>query len=283
LRQLAPLSAAYEPYNRGKAELELDLKTPAGAAALRELALGADVLVDGLRPGALERMGLGPVALRASNPRLIYCALSAYGIDGPAGDKAGHDLNLVALSGLLAATTVGGEPAMPGTQLADLVSALSAAAAILAALNQRAASGAGCVLDAPMEAAAGWLMQPWYAVERAAQAAGQAGRRPSRLLVGEAAYYRSYRTADGRYLAVAALEAHFWARFCAGLGRPELAARQHDLDQEALAREVAACIRARTLAAWRAIFDDVDACVTPVLSVAEAAERAPKHAGLPVS
>ncbi len=283
LRGLAPLNAAYELYNGGKTERELDLKTPAGAAALRALAADADVLLDGLRPGALERLGLGPTALRAANRRLIYCALSAYGMDGPASGKAGHDLNFVALSGLLAATTARGEPAMPGTQLADMVSALTAASAILAALHARAQSGEGCALDAPMAGAAGWLMQPWYAVERAARAAGQGPRPSSRLLGGEAAYYRSYRTADGRHLAVAALEPHFWERFCAAIGRPDLASRQYDPDQEALSCEVGALIGARTLAAWRAVFDDLDACVTPALTVAEAAEDAPEHGRLPVA
>jgi alpha-methylacyl-CoA racemase len=274
LRGLAPLNAAYGLFNDGKAERELDLKTPAGAAALRELAAGADVLVDGLRPGSLERLGLGAAALRAANPRLIYCALSGYGVDGPASGMAGHDLNFVARSGLLAATTARGEPAMPGTQLADLVSGLAAATAILAALSDRARTGVGCTLDAPMLDATRWLMAPWYAVERA--------RAGSRLLSGEAAYYRVYRTADGRHLAVATLEPHFWERFCAAIGRPDLIPRQYELDQEALAAEVAVALQGRTLAAWRAIFDDLDACVSPCLTVAEAAAEGPAGGRLPV-
>lgn len=279
LRELAPLGAAYELLNDGKLELELDLKSPAGAAALRELAATADVLVDGLRPGALERLGLGVTALQAANPGLIYCALSAYGVDAPNAAMAGHDLNLVALSGLLAATTAGGEPALPGTQLADLVSGLAAAAGVLAALHGRARTGAGCALDAPMLGAARWLMAPWHAVARTPDAPRAGG--PA-LLSGAAAYYRAYGTADGRHLAVAALEPHFWARFCAAIGRPELAPRQHDRNQEALAREVARAVAARTLAHWRAVFAEVDACVTPALTVVEAAEEGPPDMGLPV-
>lgn len=274
LRELPPLDVTYDLFNAGKTELELDLKAPAGAETLRELAAGADVLVDGLRPGALERMGLGLPALRAANPRLIYCALSAFGTDGPESVKAGHDLNIVALSGLLATTSVGGEPALLGTQVADLVSGLMAATSILAALNERARSGAGCALDAPMLAAARWLMAPWYEVERL--------RPGARLLTGERAYYRTYRTADGRHLAVAALEPHFWARFCAAIGRLDLGPRQNDADQEALAREVEAVVAQRTLAEWRAVVDELDVCISPALTVAEAAGDGVVSIGLPV-
>lgn len=275
LRSLRPLDAAYGLLNAGKEERELDLKSEAGAAELRALAASADVLVDGLRPGALARLGLGADALRAANPRLIYCSLSAFGLAGPDSARAGHDLNMVALSGLLAATAVGGEPALPGTQLADLVSGLAAAAGILAALHDRARTGVGCVLDAPMLGAARWLMAPWYAAERAAPGA--------RLLSGEMAYYRAYRTADGRHLAVAALEPHFWARFCEAIGRPDLVARQFDADQASLAAEVAPAVAERTLAEWRALLAELDACVSPALTVAEAAAEGPPPAiGLPV-
>lgn len=276
LRGLPPISAAYEALNGGKAELELDLRSPEGAAALRELAGAADVLVDGLRPGALERMGLGAAALRAANPGLIYCALSGFGLTGPDRERAGHDLNFLALSGLLGVTPVGGPPALPALPLVDMVSGLAAATAILAALQGRAAGGAGCLLDAPMAGAARWLMTPLYAV---ALAGAAGGAQPGDLGGGQACY-RLYATADGRHLAVAALEAHFWQRFCAGIGRPDLALRQHDADQAALAAEVAAVIAGRPLAAWRAIFDQADACVSPVLRLEEAA--GPGRATLPL-
>jgi len=274
LRRLPPLHAAYPSLNAGKVEVELDLKRPEDANAFRSLVRQADVLVDGLRPGALERLGVGPTTLRALNPRLIYCALSGYGQSGPLSHLAGHDLNFVALSGLLATTTVNDEPALPGTQLADLVSGLTAATAILAALLARG-DGPGCLLDAPMLAATRWLMTPWYAVARAG---GQQGG-----LSGRMACYRAYRTADGRYLAVAALEPHFWARFCEALGRPDLAARHQDADQQALANEIAALIARRSLEEWRAVFADLDACVTPVLTLEEAARDWDGGAGLPCS
>lgn len=274
LRRLPPLHAAYPALNAGKVEVELDLKRSEDADAFRSLARQADVLVDGLRPGALERLGLGPTALRALNSRLIYCALSAFGLSRPRSHLAGHDLNFVALSGLLATTTAGDEPALPGTQLADLVSGLTAATAILAALLARG-NGPGCLIDAPMLAATRWLMTPWYAVARAGE--------QRRGLSGQMACYRAYRTADGRYLAVAALEPHFWARFCEALGRPDLASRQQDADQQALASEVAALIARRPLEEWQPVFAALDACVTPVLTLEEAARDWDGGAGLPCS
>lgn len=277
LRGLPYLAPAYPLLNAGKEELELDLRSAEGAARLRALASEADVLVDGLRPGALERLGLGADALQQLNPRLIYCGLSGFGAGGEEAERAGHDLNFLALSGLIAATRAAGEPAIPGAQLADMVGGLVAAAAILAALHARAASGAGCVIDAPLLGAARWLMAPWHAVARA-------GAGPTAdALTGGQACYRLYRTADGRELAVAALEPHFWARFCAAIGRQDLVSRQHDADQATLIAEVQGVIAGRTLAGWAAQFAEVDACVTPVLSVAEAAQGGEPGVRLPAT
>jgi crotonobetainyl-CoA:carnitine CoA-transferase CaiB-like acyl-CoA transferase len=275
LRNLPPLDAAYELFNAGKREIEVDLRSAAGAATLRDLVLGADILVDGLRPGALERMGLGASMLHGLNPRLIYCALSGYGLSGADRERAGHDLDFVARSGLLATTAVGGVPALPGTQLADMVTGLTAVTAILAALQARERSGVGGILDVSMLGATRWLMTPWYEVARL-----RPGAEP---LNGNQACYRVYRTADGRYLAVAALEAHFWGRFCQALGRPELVARQHDADQAALAAALAATIAERPFAEWHQIFADLDACVSPVLTVEEAAADGVVSISLPVT
>jgi crotonobetainyl-CoA:carnitine CoA-transferase CaiB-like acyl-CoA transferase len=274
LRGLPYLAPAYAALNGAKAELELDLRRPEAAAALRDMAASADVLVDGLRPGALDRLGLGAAALGAANPRLIYCALSGFGLAGGEAERAGHDLNFVALSGALAAGP--GEPAIPAAQLSDMLGGMAAANAILAALHARAASGEGCVLDAPLLGAARWLMAPWHA-------AALAGGPGPAALAGAQACYRLYRTADGRHLAVGALEPHFWARFCAAVGRPELTARQFDADQEAVAAAAAAAVAGRTLAEWAAVFAEVDACVTPVLTVAEAAQGWAPGLGLPAA
>lgn len=284
MRGVEPLDTAGESpqfvaLNRGKQSITLDLKSTEGAAVLRDLARTADVLLDGFRPGVLDRLGLGAATLRSANPGLIYCALSGFGAAPGDSPMAGHDLNFAALSGFLAMTAAHGEPAMPGAQLADMTSGLVAATAILAALQARARTGAGCFLDVPMNAAASWLMGPWHAVARAGL---PVSLEVGHTLSGSLACYRIYRTADGRHLAVAALERHFWERFCAAIGRPDLAARHNDADQAALIAEVAQVIGGRPRDDWGAIFATVDACVSPVLSVAEAAERSEVGAGLPV-
>jgi crotonobetainyl-CoA:carnitine CoA-transferase CaiB-like acyl-CoA transferase len=283
MRLMEPLSEdglnpQFVAMNQGKQSVTLDLKSAGGAAALRELARGADVLVDGFRPGVLDRLGVGAAALREENLRLIYCAISGFGAAPGDSGMAGHDLNFVARSGFLAMTMAGGEPAMPGAQLADMTSGLVGATAILAALQARERSGAGAFLDVPMDAAMRWLMSPWHAVSQAGIAVGaEAGH----SLSGNTACYRIYRAADGRHLAVAALERHFWDRFCATINRPDLASRHEDADQAALIAEVTTEIARRPLSEWGAIFADVDACVTPVLTVAEAA-HGPAGVDLPV-
>jgi crotonobetainyl-CoA:carnitine CoA-transferase CaiB-like acyl-CoA transferase len=284
MRAIEPLDGAgnspqFVALNEGKQSVTIDLKSAAGAATLHELARKADVLVDGFRPGVLDRLGVGAAALREESPRLIYCAISGFGAAPGDSGLAGHDLNFVALSGILAMTKVAGEPAVPGAQLADMTSGLIAATAILAALQARERSGAGAFLDVPMDAAARWLMAPWHAVSRAGiEVSATVGH----TLSGSLACYRIYRAADGRHLAVAALERHFWERFCAAIARPDLAPRHGDTDQPTLIADVAAVIAGRPLAAWRAIFAEVDACVTPVLTVAESAAAHPARVELPV-
>ena len=273
MRSMQPLDAAgqspqFAALNSGKQSVTLDLKSAEGAAALRDLVRGADVVVDGFRPGVLDRLGVGAAALRAENPRLIYCAISGFGAAPGDSGMAGHDLNFVARSGFLAMTTAGGEPAMPGAQLADLTSGLVAATAILAALHARERTGTGAFLDVPMDDSARWLMEPWYAVS---QAGIVVDAETGHVISGNLACYRVYQAADGRHLAVAALERHFWDRFCVAIDRPDLAPRHEAPDQPALIAEVAAEIARRPLAEWGAIFAEVDACVTPVLTVAEAA------------
>lgn len=274
MRHMEPRSAVtgnnpiFDALNQGKQCIELDLKSGEGAAALRELAHNADVLIDGFRPGTMSRLEIGPEQLQHLNPQLIYCALSGFGSNGPLSAAAGHDLNYVALSGFLGMTLVNDQPAMPGSQIADLVGGMAALTAVLAALRERDRSGQGRFLDIALSDAAVWLMTPWLATLATGQ---QVTTREGNTLAGALAYYRLYATADGRYLAVAALESHFWRRFCATIGRPDLSERQNDADQEALATIIGEVIVARTLEYWASLFADVDACVTPVLNLAEAA------------
>lgn len=277
MRTLPPLgpdgqSPMFAIMNHGKRLVTLDLKRAEDAAALRDLASQADVLVDGLRPGSLERLGLGASTLCVANPRLIYCAISGFGVSGSAARQAGHDLNMQALAGLMAMTAVQGMPAMPGAQHADMISGMAAATAILAALQARNLSGAGMAMDVPMAAAARWLMAPWYAVS---QSGYEVSLDRGHILSGAQAYYRVYRTADGRHLALAALEQHFWERFCATIGRPDLVEFHDDeAAQPAVMAAVEQIIATHTLAEWEARFAGVDACVSPVRTVAEAAEGA---------
>jgi crotonobetainyl-CoA:carnitine CoA-transferase CaiB-like acyl-CoA transferase len=253
-------------FNRGKEMVEIDLKTADGAAKLCDLAQDADILLDGFRPGVLTRLGLGAEQLHVINPRLIYCALSGYGATGPQQQTAGHDLNYVSLSGLLALTTVEGVPALPGTQIADMVSGLTAVTAILAALYERNRSGKGATLDVGISDSAFWLMAPWLAVLRGGGRMAQ-----KNLLSGALACYNLYRTADKRYLAVAALEPRFWANFCTIIERPDLIALQYEpAAQPTLQETVAQIIASRSLEHWTQLFADTDTCVTPVLTLEEA-------------
>ncbi len=273
LRQMPPHTAAgdnpiFLALNRGKQSLTLDLKTAEGRAQLCCLAQGADVLVDGFRPGVLARLGLAASELRALNPHLIYCALSGYGDNSPQRETAGHDLNYVALSGLLDLTRAQGVPALPGTQFADMVSGLIAATAIIAALHDRNRSGVGTTLDLAISDAALWLMTPWLAVQQSGLAVSEGN-----LLAGQLACYNTYRSADGRYLVVAALEPHFWARFCTTLGRSDLIAKQYDrAAQTDLQATIANLIATQPLDHWISMFAESDACVTPVLALSEAAQ-----------
>jgi alpha-methylacyl-CoA racemase len=279
LRQLEPrLPGAENPmfavFNQGKTHIELDLKSAEGINHLRALVAEADVLVDGFRPGVLDRLGVGAAELQALNPRLIYCAISGYGIASDWAARAGHDLNMLALAGFIGMSTVGGTPAMPATPLADMVSGLTAATAILAALQPQQATGKGTLIDLAMSDVARWLMLPGLAQRRAGLPLGPEERNP---LGGGWACYNRYRTADGRYLALGAVEPHFWARFCQAIEQPALIERQFEPQaQGEVYGTVAATIAGKPLAYWLAHFADLDACITPVLNLDEV-DQLPQH------
>lgn len=248
LRQLAP--AWHEALNGGKESVELDLK--ADPAAGRELCAQADVVLESFRPGVAERLGIGPADLPE---RTVYCSFIGFGPDDP---RAGHDLNYQGWAGLLADTA----PAMPPVQIADLGAALRAVAQILAALLERERTGRGRHLVVSLTHGAHEL------------ATHRLGGEPvPRLLTGGLACYRIYPTADGRQLTVAALEPRFFRRLCELLGRPELAERQWQHDQEPLADELAESFAAKPLATWLELFDGEDVSVGPVATLEEAAAR----------
>ncbi|MBN3851100.1 CoA transferase [Paraburkholderia sp. Ac-20342] len=271
--------AFYRMVNRGKRETRLDLKSEAGRHVLRALAADADVLIESFRPGVMERLGLGYETLRAANPRLVYCAISGYGASGPFAQHAGHDLNYIGYAGVLDQLAArDGTPILPNFQIADLLGgALAAVTQILAALWQVARGGEGRFVDVSMTHASyahNVIAQVSLANEGAAPAAG-AG-----LLNGGVPCYNLYRTRDGRWLAVGALELKFWETLCMALDRPEWATRHWSLGQAiggpdalALTEELGAVIGTRTLAEWMQSLEALDCCVSPVLTAAEAARH----------
>jgi alpha-methylacyl-CoA racemase len=270
LRWIPPLageqSGAFHLLNRNKRSLALDLKAPGGAEVLLRLARRADVLVETFRPGVLERLGAGAAALTAANPRLVVCAITGFGQDGPYRHLAGHDLNYAALSGALALNGGADAPVPLSVQAADLTGAWAAVAGILAALCRRGVTGQGGVVDASMtEGVLGMIsMQLGMAWARGAPL-----RRGAEQLTGAAACYRTYRTLDGRFVALGALEPHFFRDFCEAVGRPELADRQLDDGGRGPVEELTVLFASRTRDAWAALGRERDLCLMPVLEGAE--------------
>jgi crotonobetainyl-CoA:carnitine CoA-transferase CaiB-like acyl-CoA transferase len=247
LRQLAP--AWHAALNAGKESVVCDLK--ADPELGRALCSQADVVLESFRPGVAERLGVGH---RDLSDTVVYCSLTGFGRDEL---RAGHDLNYQGYAGLLADTA----PALPPVQVADLgAGALTAVAEILAALLERERTGRGRRVVLSLTHSAHKL------------AAHRLGGEPLPcLLTGGLACYRIYRTADDRFLTVAALEPSFFGRLCELLGRPELARRQWDGEQEQLAEEIAEAIAARPLAVWLELCEGEDVGVGPVATLEEAA------------
>jgi alpha-methylacyl-CoA racemase len=267
LRALPPLvgeaSGAFHALNRNKRSLALDLRRPEGVAAFLRLAARADVVVESYRPGVLDRMGLGYAALQAASPRLVLCSITGYGQDGPYAGRAGHDVDYCALAGVLGLNGEPERPVLPGVQIADLAGgAWPAVAGILAALVRRAATGEGAHVDVSMAEGALALMTLPLALAWARGAPTVRGRE---LLSGGAATYGVYRTKDGRFVALGALEPKFFAAFCEAVGRPELAPRQLEGGGAGPRAELEAIFAARTRDEWAAFAAGHDVCVAPVL------------------
>lgn len=259
--------------NRNKYGLRLDLKQAAGVEVFLRLAREADVIVEGFRPGVVDKLGIGYAAVRAVNPRVVYCAITGYGQDGPWCDRAGHDINYVATAGVLDQIgSAGGPPVLPNFQIGDLLGgAMTAVAGILTALLAARASGEGRYVDVSMTDA---VFAHAYTPLLATLARGRPLPRGEDGLSGALPGYGIYATEDGRHLAVGALEPKFWRLFCAALGRSDLESRGQDpAAAKALRAEVAAIIAARPLSHWQAVFADVDCGVTPILSLDEALDH----------
>jgi alpha-methylacyl-CoA racemase len=269
------VSLAFRALNQGKESLALNLKTEAGRDLLLSLVDHADVLVEGFRPGVLDRLGIGQGVCCERNPRLIWCAISGYGQDGPYRDRPGHDANYLSYAGALGISSGrDGVPALPGLQAADTLASLAALSGILLALCERTTSGNGRVVDASMLDAAVSVQGIHFANHKAGQTAGPR----SMSLNGGLPCYDTYRTQDGRAVALGALEPKFWEVFCDIVGKDEWVGSQFQPDLRA---EVAALFAERTLDEWRLILEDSGCCLSPVLSYDEAlADPQVQHRGL---
>jgi len=258
--------------HRNRAAVAIDLKSPDGLAMARQLAARADVLIEGYRPGTMERLGLGPDDLTPANPGLVYARMTGWGQDGPLARTAGHDINYLAMTGALYLMNPGGDVPVPPINLVANFGGggMAMVAGILAALVERAGSGLGQVIDAAMVDGASLLMTQVFAwTQMGIWREGRGGN----LLDGSAYFYRCYRAACGGWIAVGALEPQFHDLFLSGLGLDPAAYPDH-LDPAhwaARADRIAAIIARHPRDIWVARFADSDACVTPVLSPAEAA------------
>ncbi|SMC21661.1 Crotonobetainyl-CoA:carnitine CoA-transferase CaiB [Desulfacinum hydrothermale DSM 13146] len=256
--------------NRNKRSLTLNLKKPAGRDLFRRLAASTDVILEGFRPGVMDRLGVGYRELRRINPRLIYCAITGYGQEGPRAQRAGHDINYLALSGVLSYCGRDGDPVLPGVQIGDLGGgALTAAFSIAAALFWRERTGEGQMIDISMtDGAVAWNCLRWgkFLADAKIPEPGDD------LLNHGLACYDVYRTRDGRHMSLGALEPQFWKAFCRVMGRPDWDRPDYFLPgphQKELRDQVAAVFAERTQAQWIQVFRSEDCCCEPVLNLAE--------------
>ena len=276
MRMMPPLDpdgihAGYKLMNRGKTVVEIDLKSDAGKSAFAKLIEAADVLVESYRPGVLDRLGFSRDRLDALNPRLVHVALTGFGQTGPYRLRAGHDINYMALAGGMAISGIPERPVSSYPPVADHASALQAALAAVGALFQRARSGRGAFVDVSLaETVLAWQAIPLTAAHRR----GRAPLRGGHKLNGGAANYQIYRTSDGKFFTLGAVEEKFWAAFCRAVGRPEWIARHGDrYPQTQLIAEVAALIAEHPLSHWERVIDPADCCFHPVVPMTEVVEH----------
>ena len=267
-------SVFFRLVNRNKKSLRLDLKQAEGVEVFLRLAQDADVIFESFRPGVVDKLGIGYEAVRAINPRIVYCAITGYGQTGPWADQAGHDINYLATAGCLdqIGTHDGlqsGAPAIPNLQIGDLLGgALTPLLGVLAAVIGAKVTGRGSHVDVAMtDAVLAHTIFPLVTT----LVHGEPAPRGADLLTGGVPCYGVYRTADERYLAVGALQPQFWQALCAAVGRSDLA--PFGLAMGSKGREVkaelAALLASQPMAHWEPIFAAADCCVTPILRMDE--------------
>ncbi|SDJ49888.1 CaiB/BaiF CoA transferase family protein [Streptomyces indicus] len=267
------IKAEFDITNRNKRSVVVDLKSATGAARVLDLVERADILIEGYRPGVAERLGVGPEACHARNPRLVYGRMTGWGQEGPLARRAGHDVSYIAVTGALGMI---GKPDEPPTIPANLVGdyaggSLYLVVGVLAALQHARATGQGQVVDAAIVDGTAHLSAMIHGMMAAG---GWQDRRGANLLDGGCPFYGTYETADGGHMAVGALEQQFYEEFVQLLGIAEKAPARKDLARWGELREaIAAQFKTRTRDEWTAVFQDSDACVAPVLSLREAPEH----------
>ncbi|MFE1585812.1 CaiB/BaiF CoA transferase family protein [Streptomyces sp. NPDC058737] len=264
------IDPAHDVTNRNKRSIVVDLKAPDGPARVLDLAERADVLIEGYRPGVAERLGVGPGDCHARNPRLVYGRMTGWGQEGPLAQRAGHDIGYIALTGALGMIGApDAPPPAPANLLGDYAGgSLYLVVGVLAALHHARTSGTGQVVDAAIVDGTAHLSSMIHGM---LAAGGWQDRRGANLLDGGCPFYGTYETADGRHMAVGALEPRFYAEFMRLLGIPGLAPARDDMSRWPELREaVAARFKSRTRDEWTAVFADSDACTAPVLSLREA-------------
>jgi alpha-methylacyl-CoA racemase len=260
-----------DPMGRNKRSIRVNLKDARGQQVLHRLVAGADVFLEGFRPGVVDRLGAGYDTLSALNPRLVYCSMTGWGQDGPWAQMAGHDINYIAIAGALAPIGRLGQPPTPPLNLVGDFGGggLIAAFGIVMALLERERSGAGQYIDAAMVDGAASLNIQTMAV----LAAGMPVGRGRGFLDSGAPFYDAYETADGRYIAVGAIEPQFFAlfwRLIDGVGEPDA---RDPAGWPTLKEEIAQRIRQKTRDEWEVIFAGTDACAVPVLELDEVASH----------
>jgi alpha-methylacyl-CoA racemase len=260
------------PLGRGRRSLAVDVRKPGGAEVVLRLCESADLLIEGFRPGVAERLGVGPDDVHARNPKLVYGRMTGWGQQGPLAHTAGHDITYLAVSGVLHGIgAADGPPVPPVNYVADFGGgAMFLVTGLLAALTHARASGQGQVVDAAMTEGAAYLASM---TRTFLAAGGWTDRRGANLLDGGAPNYRCYECADGRYVAVGALEPQFWAALVDGLGLTDVPSPYDPAQWPACADALAAAFKTRGRDEWAEHFAATDACVAPVLTL----EEAPGH------
>ncbi|MGB1253940.1 MAG: CaiB/BaiF CoA transferase family protein [Candidatus Promineifilaceae bacterium] len=272
------VSAGHGTLNRSKRSLGLNLKTDGALEIIQSLITkqGYNIIVEQMRPGVMDRLGVGYEALKAVCPDIIYCSLTGYGQTGPMRDRAGHDLNYLALSGMLGHYGRNGDhmpPPLP-TQVADIgAGSMHLVIGLLSAVIRRTATGEGGHVDISMHDGS----VAWNTTMAAETLMSGISAEPEAKPLNGGTFYDLYETSDGKLLSVGSLEPKFWKQFCHAIGRDDLFIRGLNFDieaQQALKPEIRAAIKSKTLAEWEIIFADYDACVEPVLSTQEALDSA---------